>query len=296
MDICKLHTGNSDIIKIEREIFERETQKHRIYYQQNPNSTEQEKIVPFAVCPACDNPIQIIGLYKKLKNTDKPYGRHYSKDVLPLAKYSQEAYDYCPYANPRKFSKESRRSKISQLARDILQILKERFDKAIYIISEDTGIVIKENLAETMLKTYIKSEGYLYTGATRMNVPWILAYMSNSNSLFGRIVKDNILKEALSTVPGLVINEKGQVQNDGKVFLDVNFCFCGHSIKHAGNTATESMDFLVTNGKPGKSSIVYEKKIVIDPLRFQNVTYENKKMLATAKEILESAIGGTLKK
>ena len=45
----------------------------------------------FAVCPACDNPIQIIGVYKKLENTDKPYGRHYNHDTA-IAKHNEQAY------------------------------------------------------------------------------------------------------------------------------------------------------------------------------------------------------------
>ena len=27
----------------------------------------------FGICPGCDNPIQIVGLYNPVKNTDKPY-------------------------------------------------------------------------------------------------------------------------------------------------------------------------------------------------------------------------------
>ena len=54
-------------------------------------------MVQFAICPQCDNPIQIVGLYKKLKNTDKPYGKHYTRSVNGLADYNQQAYDYSTY-------------------------------------------------------------------------------------------------------------------------------------------------------------------------------------------------------
>lgn len=31
---------------------------------------------------ACDNPIQLIGLYKRLENTDRPYGKHYNRSLF----------------------------------------------------------------------------------------------------------------------------------------------------------------------------------------------------------------------
>ena len=33
---------------------------------------------------ACDNPIQLIGLYKRLENTDRPYGKHYNRSLSLL--------------------------------------------------------------------------------------------------------------------------------------------------------------------------------------------------------------------
>lgn len=47
--------------------------------------------------PACDNSIQLIGLYKKLENTDRPYGKHYNRS-LSFAPYNETAYRFCPFA------------------------------------------------------------------------------------------------------------------------------------------------------------------------------------------------------
>ena len=48
---------------------------------------------------ACDNPIQLIGLYKKLENTDRPYGKHYNRS-FSFASYNE-------IANSREVTKES---------------------------------------------------------------------------------------------------------------------------------------------------------------------------------------------
>ena len=94
MKIFKLKVGSSKIYELNKNIFELQTKQKKPYYTFN-NSNEQ---IQYAVCPACDNPIQIIGLYKKLKNTDKPYGRHCIHSVARLAEYNQQAYDFCPYS------------------------------------------------------------------------------------------------------------------------------------------------------------------------------------------------------
>lgn len=47
---------------------------------------------------ACDNPIQLIGLYKRLENTDRPYGKHYNRSLF-FAPYNETAYCFCPYSS-----------------------------------------------------------------------------------------------------------------------------------------------------------------------------------------------------
>lgn len=63
MDIYKLRPGLSPVHKIGREQFEEDTGKKAPWYQEEGNETIQ-----FAVCPACNNPIRIIALYKRHDN------------------------------------------------------------------------------------------------------------------------------------------------------------------------------------------------------------------------------------
>lgn len=55
-----------------------------------------------------------------------------------------------------------------------------------------------------MLQRYKGERGYLYTGATLRNVPWIFAYMSDATRLFGQKVIGNaeLVKAIAAEVPG----------------------------------------------------------------------------------------------
>lgn len=57
----------------------------------------------YAVCPLCDNPIQIVGLFRRQEESRarRPYGRHHRGDVPGLCRYDEDAYLHCPYADPK---------------------------------------------------------------------------------------------------------------------------------------------------------------------------------------------------
>lgn len=297
MNICKLHTDDSEVIPIDKKLIESRTEKDEPYYPTNFSSlsdSEKAKVTPFAVCPNCDNPIQIIGLYKKLQNTDKPYGKHYGNSVKGLASYDAEAYEYCGLAGPKKWHKSSRKTHLGEMENDILRQLAEHFDRAIYIISQETGIVISKKLAEKMLNTYLAYEGFLYRGATRLNAPWILAYMSNSQPLFGQVIRDGDLKEKLKGLPNIIFNERGQLKNKEGEFVNIKFCFMHHETVERDNKTIEVMKFVVSAiDENNQIHRVLTKEIIIEPIKFQklkNIPPEkakrNEELLALGKEVV----------
>lgn len=80
----KLHIGEYPVYELTKENYLTKTKKDKWYNAVGKDQCKRE----FAVCPVCDNPIQIIGIYKKLENTDKPYGRHYNHDTA-IAKHNE---------------------------------------------------------------------------------------------------------------------------------------------------------------------------------------------------------------
>lgn len=153
--------GSSKIYELNKNIFELQTKQKKPYYTFN-NSNEQ---IQYAVCPACDNPIQIIGLYKKLKNTDKPYGRHCIHSVAGLAEYNQQAYDFCPYSKKSfNVNPQSRKGKLTDLEKNIYYLLRDQFDRVIYILRQVLDIYITNKSAKSMLETFVKGKCYYCKG------------------------------------------------------------------------------------------------------------------------------------
>ncbi|MDM9604560.1 hypothetical protein QU617_00170 [Pseudomonas guariconensis] len=63
MDVYKLRIEDTESKIIDKEGFEAETFRRDPWYQ--PGSAG--KLAQFAVCPACDNPVQLVGLYELLR-------------------------------------------------------------------------------------------------------------------------------------------------------------------------------------------------------------------------------------
>lgn len=269
MDVYKLRVEDWEETPLDKERFEAETEKRPPYYVVN------DKGVPsyFAICPGCDNPIQIIGFYRKLRHTKKPYAKHLANSIHKLAVYRQEAYDYCPYAAPRDYDATRRRSEADPLGEKILDILVPNFDRVVYILEQDTGIRISTRLAEEMLNDYRGQGGHLYMGATLQNIPWVFAYMTLSKTMMGRkIPGDDALLDAIEKkVPGAVINrDHHQVswRKDGP-YVELHYCFIHHRARHVDGRLKETMKLVVSYGDDNVP--VYRKEIEFERDRFRRL-------------------------
>lgn len=75
--------------------------------------------------------------------------------------------------------------------RELYKIAKEHFDKAIYLLQEETGIYITPAMAETLAENYVVMRAYNYVGATPYNIPWYLIYSFNGFPLDHMIIRKN---------------------------------------------------------------------------------------------------------
>lgn len=290
MNIVKLTVGPGPVYPVSPSVFEAAALKRPPYYQ--------NKGTPmfYAVCPRCDNPVEIVGLYKRAK----PYARHHTHDIPGLAQYSQEAYDFCPYANPQKPDSSARKKVKSGLPLQILKLLRDQFDRVIYLLSKDTGIVFSERLAEQMLDRYLAGEGYLYPWATMGNLPWIFGHLSHRWNLWGRVVrKDSPLYAALAAHKDLQFNDQGQLRTKPGKFVDINFLFMQHRLvtkntekdrEYAGGNLEETLEFVVTEGNGNRPKTLFKTVLHIDQAYFQNLVdlpddkaQRNQKLLAIAQ-------------
>jgi len=170
------------------------------------------------------------------------------------------------------------------LANEIKDMLNNHLDQVIEILRECTGIGFGKKLVTSMLEEYWAEEGHFYVGATLENIPWIFAYMSNNQKLYGQyIVENSPMAEAIAKYcPSALLvspekadsnqnqsnNQKNMVQISAKPgnFLDLTFAFLEHrklerKSKVTGKKRTiELMQLVVWN----KRDNIFETEIVFD--------------------------------
>lgn len=276
MDVYKLKPENQGYSLLTKENFEKDTRRQPPWYQKNTVGEE----IHFAACPACDNPIQIIGLYRIPKNTVQPYGKHLAHSINNLAVLDPAARDNCPYFKPRPYQKSDRKTSIQGVPLKMLHLLINQFDRVMYVLHKQTGIRFSRNKARQMLVQYRNERGYLYSGATLMNVPWIFAYMADSQSLFGQYIRDNpqLMAAIREKVPNADVDSDGHVQSailpSGKgAFLNINVCFIHHKTQKIDDTTgiIETMTMVVSTEINGRIVDIYKEKIVFDHACFQRL-------------------------
>ena len=271
MNIFKLSIGSRFHRFLSVNNYEADTKKRFPYYQIGTDG----KMRHFAICPGCNNPIQIIGVEGRPDNMPHPYGKHYASSVVSLAPYSQEDFDGCPLAAKNSIApdKTAKKTPASSLPAEILSVLRKDFDRVALVIQKAIGIKITVNLAERMLINYLAEEGFRYKHASLVNIPWIFAYMSDSQSLFGRVVQDENLRTAITdSVPNAVFTNNNQLSvaqssTGKKEFLDINFCLMHHAIAPVNREIQESLKLVVSY----KDKDIFEKKIIFDYEQFQSL-------------------------
>lgn len=262
MDVFKLRPGDIGDITLTRRNVEQRTQRKAPWFV----SEDGEKRY-FAVCPSCDNTIQIIRLYDE---TNKPYGKHYllrRRDAPGI--YSAEHYSDCPYAAKNKHQKPDRNARRpeSGLTRKIRHLVISQFDRIIFLLKNQLEMRFSRNMARAMLVDYIAARGWQYGGATPQNIPWIFAYFSGSQPLFGRHFRSKELQAAICRhYPAAVWTDNTLKSSGG--YLSPRFCFLYHERKVTDHHLEESITFSVSDSH---NQVIFEKKIPVDGSYFSNL-------------------------
>lgn len=96
--------GDGEAYELTRNEYINRTHKKFPFYQ----DVKKYKTPYFAICPACNNPIQIINLFGAQYEEEQTcrttmHGRHFTRNVDGLPAYNQESYNGCPLHNPVAF-------------------------------------------------------------------------------------------------------------------------------------------------------------------------------------------------
>jgi len=276
MDEYKLTVKDFIGKPIDKDTFEADTLRREPWYQEGTTDKQSQ----FAVCPACDNPIQLVGLYHLPANVNNPYGKHTTSGISGIAPLDVEARDHCPYFNPRPHQKTDRKAKFDGVPRKIVRILVEQFDRVVYILEKQTQVTLSANTLKGMLERYKGEQGYLYTGATLRNIPWIFAYMADATALFAQRVGENHeLATAIHThVPVAYVDTYGRlrptpVPGAKDTFIDIKMSFIQHKItKHSeASVLKESVVFVVSHTHKGQVVDFYKQGLTFNPVWFDRL-------------------------
>lgn len=274
----KLKQGNASVYEINKENFERLTERKEPYLVWGDDNQKR----CFGVCPACDNPVQLIGIYKKLKNTDKPYGKHYNRDA-DIAEHNEQAYYFCPYA-AHKYSSDRKikKDELTDFEKNIYYEVRENFDYAIYLAGQVSGLKINEKFATWILDEYLSSEGYMYYGATYYNIPWMLLYFCVAKPVYGLLVRrESPLYEMLKEQKNVILkqyydNDYYKVDKVGS-WLDIEYSTILHNRKVEEDEVAEEIRIVLSSrDSQGLPTCEAEKVLYINEYRFPNLVNSEK--------------------
>ena len=202
------------------------TKKNYLYHCQNQEkySIQVGKTTqPIALCPICDNTIQLIGIFKEQRRyingketIIRPYGRHVVKRDTQLGKFNEETYLNCPLSSKYSSTKSGSEyyAKPTHLNLYACQMIYENFDIAMYVLAKSMGLqYISDINAKRILDWYISSEGYLYKDTNLYNLPWMLFSASHRNlKLWGlRILEDSELYKYLKTRKDIILEKEQSI-------------------------------------------------------------------------------------
>ena len=292
MDLFKVKPGISKILKITEKNFVEETKQKPPYSVQN----RMGGLSHYAVCPECENPIQLNGLFKNTpEGGRRPYGKHHTKTIPGLAEYHKTDYIDCIYSNPKWKKDKVLRRADSKIAQETLNLLRKQFDRVVYVLSKDIHIYIGAHTAKEMLRIFIGEEGWRYRSATLNNLPWIFGETAPALPLFGRfIVRDSALYQAIAVKCPEVRFEDGcgnyvQIKNNAGAYVDLSYVMYNHQKHVTEDHLYETMDFMVSRGRVPKSETIFFNTIDIQTDYFLNLLFLPPEKAARQERYLEIA-------
>lgn len=250
----------------------------------------------FAVCPYCDNPIQLKGVYVRKEGSPRPYGSHTGTAIEGFPHFDAIDLEFCPYKLKHHAHGKNDRRPMGQAALLLIDTVIAEFDRIVLILRDDFEIDFSDKYAEQMLDQWFDSRAYLYTGANLRNLPWMVAYFAPAMSLFGQMIGKNIelAAQIRERVPQAVISERGRLDK-GRSWYAL-YLQCLHhrvAVDEKDGTLTESLtlrvqDFSDTN-VAADAPTIYRKKIDFNPERFEGLIHTPPERARRNEKLLEIA-------
>lgn len=293
----KFHKGLSAVYDVSAETFKTVTKEQAPYVQ-----SDQAGKNAYGICPLCENPVKLLGVYAKLKKQE-PHARHYKHDIKDLADFSEYKYLRCPYHKKKAdYVMEIRRpEEMDTFNAEILKLAHDYFDKCIYILQKETGLIISDALAKEIAIDYMMHPGYMTYDITRNNVPYIMSLCMAGKNLVKRVIRENSpLYEMLKDKPEVTLvqlSSKPEYKSMVPVyriesnvgFLNLSFNISNYRYTSDYNTRLHEylkLHIGIPDGK-GTYELYAQKEIEVDPFYFPNLIRSKKSNIPPAKQTLK---------
>ena len=281
-------------------------------------NTETRKIFPwfqdigsgpkhFAVCPGCDNPVEVINLFiDTVKGEDRDshplYARHYRNNVTGIANYSQVDYDACPLSNPASLQGKQTPRLPGVKTDEILKIIIDHADYVRYMMDGILGLTMPDAMFKEILTSFQSQNGHLYRSVSHVNIPYAILYMAKNQKLTGFKPNCSVDKRSpLATIIGksthFQLSRFGEIWRKagtkGQAYL--SFFFSDHIIPLQNNklhpTKPQSLKLIIEEVIKDDRTIIGEIEIIMDQLdRFSNTITKRKRTQTIARSILSSSM------
>ena len=260
---------------IDTEIAETVLNRCKPWYQANKSG----KMTYFAVCPKCENPIQLINVVGASTANPRQYGKHENERVDGFDFFDGHALRTCPLMVRNQNPKRDDRRPMSETSNRIIQLATENFDRIVKLLRRELGVNFSDNYALTMLEDWMRAEAYNYTGANLENIPWMIAYFASTINIYGRyLMAGDELAEAITVrMPEIFVNNDRKVERrNAGPFLNLGLSTLNHQIvRTADEDVTEHLTISVLNlpqnNSPIGAPIIYQRRFNIMHSEFEDV-------------------------
>ncbi|MEK6295967.1 MAG: hypothetical protein V4793_32280 [Paraburkholderia tropica] len=248
----------------------------------------------FAVCPYCDNAIQLKGIYRRHATSPRLYGSHVGAPIEGFA-FDRGDLEHCPFRLCRQSHGMTDRPDMGPVARQLIELAISEFDRLVLILRGDFGFRFSDAFAGRMLNQWFDSRGFCYTGAHLRNLPWMIAYFGPTQTLFGQRVGENaeLSDRIRQKVPQAGLPESGWLERGTGRFTVELQCLHHRMVQMDTGLLRESMklrvqDFTLSNDATVAPTL-YQKEVIFDRDRFERLMHTRSERARRDERLLERA-------
>ena len=213
-----------------------------------------------------------------------------------LAIYDEDKYLACPFHDERKTDGLKKRKPNNDAALALYELMKNQFDRIVYIWNKTTGIKISYGFAEKILRSWALNESWRNYKSTSQNLPYMLFYAQPAENLIGKSIdKSSSLYETLSRKKkfdfiDIENSDYVKVMPSSKDHLDVTFLLTRHKYTVVDEQLVETYTLQVRD----KNRVIHSEKIKVDQKYLSNLMKlppERAKRNETLLRIAENVLG-----